>query len=200
MMNISNRGSGLLRSPLRRMSHLGRQRVFPALLFTALLAAHPWTAAAQVEVEADPLAYAANGFSLHVAKVFGAVRLNVGTFGADIPAFFHGNDGWSSSMRGAGVKLDWLGSSIDGLFTGVEAGYMRSRYARDGNPGTVERDVAGVGVRGGYRLPVGRSGLYVVPWVGVSYNFDGDDVIVAGEEFSRSSVTIFPTVHIGWRF
>ncbi len=40
---------------------------------------------AQVEVEADPVAYALNGFSLHAAKVMGATRLSVGAFGIDVP-------------------------------------------------------------------------------------------------------------------
>jgi hypothetical protein len=57
-----------------------------------------------------------------------------------------------------------------------------------------------VGVRGGYRLPLGGSGLYVAPWIGASYDFDGDDVVIGGKEFDRPLVTLFPTLHIGWRF
>lgn len=155
---------------------------------------------AQVELEADPIAYALNGFSLHAAKVLGATRLSVGTFGIDVPRSYHGNEGWSSSMRGAGVKWDYLGASIDGWFAGVDAGYMRMSYLLEVERETVKRHVIGAGVRGGYRLPLGRSGLYLSPWIGLSYNFDGDDVVVGSERFDRGGVTVFPTVHIGWRF
>jgi hypothetical protein len=167
-----------------------------AVLFLAL----PSSAAAQIELEADPIAYALNGFSLHLAKGLGSVRVNVGTFGIDVPAAFHGNDGWTATMRGAGVKVDYLGARSDGLFVGVDGGYMRNRYALVGGDETVVRGVVGVGVRGGYRLPLGGSGLYVAPWVGLSYNFNGDDVAIGGETFERSALVPFPTVHIGWRF
>jgi hypothetical protein len=171
------------------------------LLFLFMVAfAAPSSASAQVEIEADPLAYALNGFSLHVAKVFGSVRVNVGTFGLDVPTAYHGNSGWNSTMRGVGVKFDHLGSAIDGFFVGAEGGYMRNRYEREGHAPATERDVIGAGVRGGYRLPIGGSGLYLAPWVGIGYNFDGDDVVIAGEEFDRSPVSRFATVHIGWRF
>jgi hypothetical protein len=155
---------------------------------------------AQVEVEVDPIAYALNGFSLHLAKVIGPTRLNVGTFGIDIPSAFHGNDGWNSSMRGAGVKWDYTGTSSDGFFAGIDGGYMRTRYSIEGELPRVTRDIIGVGVRTGYRQPIGRRGLYVAPWVGVSYQFDGDDVSIGDHDFDRSAIVIFPTVHVGWRF
>jgi hypothetical protein len=182
------------------MNTTSKKAALPFLLMGLLSV--PATAGAQskVEIEVDPIAYAFNGFSLHVAKVFGSVRANVGTFGIDVPTAYHGNEGWNSTMRGAGVKLDNLGSSIDGFFVGVEGGYMRNRYALAASSETVERDVIGIGVRGGYRLPLGKSGLYLAPWVGLGYNFHGDDVVIAGEKFERTPIGVFPTVHVGWRF
>jgi hypothetical protein len=172
-----------------------------ALAGAAFLALRfPSPAAAQVEVEVDPIAYALNGFSLHVAKVLGSVRVNVGTFGIEVPSSIHGNDGWSERMRGAGVKVDYLGSRIDGWFVGVDGGYMRNRYALTATGESEARDVIGVGVRAGYRLPLGGRGLYVAPWVGLSYEFNGDDVAIDGQSFDRTGVRLFPTVHVGWRF
>lgn len=152
-------------------------------------------AAAQTEIEVDPIAYALNGYSLHVARVLGATRLNVGAFGIDVPRMLHGNDGWSSRMRGVGVKWDYLGSDPDGFFVGLEAGYMRMRYTQHAVSATEKRDVIGTGVRAGYRIPLGRSGLYVVPWAAVSYNIHGDDVVVSGEAFDRSRVSVYPLLH-----
>jgi hypothetical protein len=157
-------------------------------------------AAAQTEIEVDPVAYALNGYSFHVARILGATRLNVGTFGIDVPRMLHGNDGWSSRMRGVGVKWDYLGSDPDGFFAGLEVGYMRMRYTLDAVAATETRGVIGTGVRAGYRVPLGRSGLYVVPWAAVSYNIDGDDVVVGGEAFDRSRVSVYPLLHFGWRF
>jgi hypothetical protein len=165
-----------------------------------LALALPGALTAQVEIEADPFAWALNGFSLHAAVVQGPVRVSVGVFGIDEPASLHGNDGWRSTMRGAGVKIDYLGSRLDGLFVGGESGYMRSTYTVESSGLSEVRSVIGLGMRGGYRLSVGGSGLYVAPWVGASYNLDGDDVAIGGERFERSPVRVFPTVHIGWRF
>jgi hypothetical protein len=78
------------------------------VLAAALFAPAP--AASQVEVETDPFAFALNGFSLHLASVMGNLRFSVGTFGIDVPRFFHGEDAWSVKMRGVGVKGDLLGS------------------------------------------------------------------------------------------
>jgi hypothetical protein len=160
----------------------------------------PSPVAAQVEVEVDPIAYALDGFSLHVAKVLGSVRVNVGTFGIEVPGAFHGNDGWRQTMRGAGLKVDYLGSRIDGFFLGLDGGYMRDRYSLTATGAAEARNVVGIGVRGGYRLPLGGRGLYVAPWMSVSYNFNGDPVTIDGQSFERSGVQLFPTVHVGWRF
>lgn len=171
-----------------------------AILAAALLLLSPAPAKAQVEVEADPLAYALNGFSLHAAKVLGPGRVSVGTFGVDVPRAFHGNDGWDSTVRGATVKLDYLGASIDGFFVGVDGLYARTSYALSGDDARERRDGFGVGIRGGYRIPLGGRGLYVVPWVGVSYGFGGEEVVIDTETFERRALTVFPTVHVGWRF
>jgi hypothetical protein len=98
------------------------------------------------------------------------------------------------------VKLDYLGSSIDGFFVGADGGYMRVEYTLDDQPLATRRDVVGIGARGGYRRALGGRGLYVAPWVGMSYNFDGADVVIDGQEFTRSAIMPFATVHIGWRF
>lgn len=170
------------------------------MLFALGLGLLATPATAQTEIEVDPIAYALNGYSLHIARVLGSTRLDVGVFGADVPKAFHGNDGWSSSIRGAGIKWDYVGSDSDGLFVGLDGGYMRNKYTWEAADQSAERDVVGLGVRGGYRLPIGRSGLYLAPWVGVSYNLAGDDVQLDGERFDRNPVEVFPTIHIGWRF
>ncbi|MEM1115261.1 MAG: hypothetical protein AAF845_03755 [Bacteroidota bacterium] len=54
----------------------------------------PVPAWGQVEVEADPIAYALSGYSGHVGYVAGRARASVGVFAADAPEFFHGNEGW----------------------------------------------------------------------------------------------------------
>lgn len=167
------------------------------------LVASAWIApppvAAQVEVEADPFAYALNGFSLHLAGIIDSYRFSVGTFGIDVPRFFHGEDEWTVVMRGVGAKLDFLGSSPHGLFAGADVGYMRMSYTLDDIAVTENRNEVNVGVRAGYRLSIGRSPFFLSPWVGAGYSF-GDDVKIGEHTFEKSRISIFPTVHVGFRF
>lgn len=156
------------------------------------------TAEAQVEVEADPIAYILNGYSGHLAYRMDSYRASFGVFAADVPEFFHGNDGWDFRASGATAKFDYLFSGLNGAFVGLDTGYQRSRYEVDG--ASTNRDGFSAGLRTGYRFPLGRSGLFVVPWVSVSYQFENDDVHLNGETFEGSPIFIFPTVHLGWRF
>jgi hypothetical protein len=176
----------------------GVRSVLLAVMIATAWSAPP-QATTQVEVEADPFAYALNGFSLHVAGILGSYRFSVGTFGIDVPRFFHGEDDWSLVMRGAGIKWDYLGARPEGFFVGADAGYFRMSYTLVTDAETEKRNEYNVGVRGGYRLPIGRSGLYLAPWVGIGYSF-GDDVRIGERTFEHSPISIFPTVHVGWRF
>lgn len=193
------RRSGRAPSTRLRFSAAGIKSAMIAV-FIAIASAAPTRAAAQVEVEADPFAYVLNGFSLHVAGILGDHRLSIGTFGIDVPRFFHADEDWSIVMRGVGVKWDLLGASLDGFFVGADANYFRMAYTLDETGAMDRRHEFSLGLRSGYRLPVGRSRAFIVPWVGVGYTFNGGDVEIANRIFEHKPITIFPTVHIGWRF
>lgn len=175
-------------------------RFLGSLMASVVFVLAPAPSQAQVEVEVDPFAYALSGFSMHVGSQFGSTRLSAGTFGIDIPEFFHENQGWTSRMRGGGLKWDYVGRSTSGWFAGLDAGYMRMRYVLESTGETESRNVIGAGIRMGYALPLGHSGFYVSPWMSVSHHFDGPAVDLGGQTFHRSSVVLFPTVHLGWRF
>lgn len=158
------------------------------------------TARAQVEVEADPIAYVLDGYSGHLAYVFNPVRVSVGVFGVDVPEFFHGNEGWALSSRGATMKVDYLIPNLGGFFVGLDTGYQRATLTLESTSASEDQDVFGVGARTGYRVTFPGTGFYLVPWVSVSYLFNPDDVVLDGETFEQGSVQVFPTVHLGWQF
>jgi hypothetical protein len=177
--------------------------LLPPWLGVALLLL-PSTGQAQtpqgLEIETDPIAWALDGFSLHLASQHGPTRLSVGTFGIRVPERFHGNEDWGATMRGAGVKWGWVGESSSGPFAGLDVGWMRMRYTHDSSARDRVRNEIGLGVRAGTRYHIGSSGLFVSPWASLSYNPRGGAVSVAESSFEQSRVTIFPTVHIGWSF
>lgn len=155
---------------------------------------------AQVEVEADPIAYVLDGYSGHLAYVAHSARISIGVFGVDVPEFFHGNEGWTMRSRGVTVKADYLMANPDGFFVGFDTGYQRATLTLESMDANEDQDLFGVGTRTGYRVTFPGIGFYVVPWVSVSYLFGADDVVLDGETFAQGSVQVFPTVHLGWRF
>ena len=55
-----------------------------------------------------------------------------------------------------------------------------------------------IGGRVGYRIPIGDT-LFLSPWIGVGPATDGDREI-NGKTYEKSHLSIFPTVHLGYRF
>lgn len=181
------------------MQNLMKSRVPLALLLVLLPGAA--RAQASVEVEADPIAYAVNGYSGHLAAFLTErVRAQVGAFGADVPEWLHGNDGFDIRTRGVTVKMDrYFSMRREGTFIGLDGDYSRVRYRHDESGESTSRNLYGLGPRIGYRFNLG-SRLFVVPWMSVRYVFNTSDVTLGGERLEESEVAVFPTVHIGFRF
>lgn len=173
------------------------------IMLAVLLASVPGLATAQVriEVEADPIAYAVNGYSGHLAAFFtDRVRAQVGAFGADVPEWLHGNDGFDVRTRGVTVKVDrYLSDRGTGAFVGLDGDYSRVRYRHDESGDATSRNLYGLGPRIGYRFNLGDR-FFAVPWVSVRYVFNTSDVTLGGELLEESEFAVFPTVHIGFRF
>jgi len=153
----------------------------------------------RVEVDGDPAAFFVDGFSLHVAVVGAWRRIDFGVFSIDEPAFLHGNDGWSTELRGWGMNWEFLGGLGAGFFAGVGATFAIRTYRLDGSDLSVERHQLLVGPHIGWRFQLGRH-LYLSPWLAVQYAYRGDEVTLAGERFDDRPYVIFPTVYLGWRF
>jgi hypothetical protein len=164
----------------------------------------PTAAHAQWEVEADPIAYALGGFSVHGARELpgGRERLQVGVFGADVPAAWLANEAFTENSRGVTVKFDYfLRDRPAGLFVGADGDYSRERYGLKRTGESTGRNLFGLGPRVGYRFDIGRH-FYVTPWFSAAYEFNvQDDVVLSGERYDQQQkYSLFATVHAGWRF
>ncbi|MEZ4473503.1 MAG: hypothetical protein R3F60_22485 [bacterium] len=176
-------------------------RIFAALLLVVALPAHAALGVEEevtrVDVEVDPVAYALDGFSLHVGLGRAAWRLDLGAFAATMPVFAHGQDGFDVAFSGFGVKLDrTFGAEGMGLALGVDAGLARVRVARGELASEVLQGT--VGARVGYRLPLGQH-FFLMPWVGVGAYVGDDRVPVGDATFEQARAFVFPTVHLGYR-
>lgn len=173
------------------------------LAMAAWLLLIPTAAHAQWEVEADPIAYAVGGFSVHGARELpgGRERLQVGVFGADVPSAWLSNDAFTERSRGVTVKFDYfLHDRPSGFFVGADGDYSQEHYGLKSTGDTTNRNVFGLGPRIGYRFDVGRH-FYVTPWFSAAYEFNvQNDVVLSGERFDQQKYSLFATVHAGWRF
>lgn len=157
------------------------------------------TAEPTADIELDPLAYALGGTSVHVGIHEGHIRGDLGAFSLDVPEAFHGNEGFALSMAGAGAKVDYFPfSKRSGFFAGVEASFAKTTVIEEESRSAVRRTNLNLGVRAGYRIDL-TDALFLSPWVGVGYA-TGDDVLIAGKTFKHTHLTLFPTVHVGYKF
>ncbi|MCX5746583.1 MAG: hypothetical protein NT062_29245 [Proteobacteria bacterium] len=152
------------------------------------------------DIELDPTAYALAGNSIHVGISASHLRIDLGNFAMALPQFIHGDDGFDVSFSGFGAKLQYF-PRLDqhGMFFGVDADVVKVRAELQGSD-RVARDVqVGVGVHLGYRIALPK-GFYVTPWIGVGYQASADDLTVGAATYAPSAITVFPAIHVGYRF
>src|SRR3569833_1012883 len=97
----------------------------------------------------------------------------------------------------ADVEIDPTAYALDGnsVHVGIGAGRIRAAL---GNFAERLRQL-GVGVHAGYRFEL-PDGFYVTPWLGVGYDFGTHDVTFQGATYHPSAISVFPAVHVGFRF
>ena len=172
------------------------------ILFCVTLSSLASFAQTRWEMETDPTAFALKGFSAHIGHpIFdGKLRLQLGGFGAETPEWIHGNRGFTENSRGATFKVDYFVlRPLFGLFVGADSNYSRVCYELDQNHERTYRNIGGLGPRVGYRFNAGQH-FYVTPWISLDYQFNARDVTISGRTFRDSRVSVFPAVHLGWRF
>jgi len=156
--------------------------------------------ALHADMEVDPTAYALKGFSLHVGVSRRNLRLDLGNFAMALPRFAHGDDGFDVSFDGYGAKLQWfLFDEQAGLFAGVDAGLVRVQARRQNTDLSVRQNQFGLGVHAGYRFTL-PAGFYLTPWLGVGYQFNTSDITLADATYKTNPISLFPAVHLGFRF
>lgn len=152
-----------------------------------------------LDLETDPTAFVFSGGSLHAGLGYKHLRLDLGAYAMDVPGFIESNKGFDGSFRGFGAKLQlFLFAEQKGGFVGIDAGVTEIRATAHGTGRSSTQVQLGAGVNFGWRfeLPLG---FYVTPWLGLGYS-SAPDVEVDGQTYESSPVTIFPAVHVGFRF
>lgn len=152
------------------------------------------------DLETDPTAFAFSGYSLHAGFGYRQLRLDLGVYAMDVPGFVEPNDGFQSSFRGAGAKLQlFLFDDQKGGFVGVDGGMNQLRIQHSKTGARDSQWQAGIGVDFGWRFAL-PYGFYATPWLGLGYVLNAKDMQVAEKTYHPNAITIFPAVHVGYRF
>ena len=159
------------------------------------------------EFELDPLAYAFGGVSGHIAYTFKNHRIQLGYAQVTIPEAYQSNKEFSESFKGFPlIKWDIFFGKEDashGFFAGPTMNYVFTTYETDTDKTKVEG--LNLGLRGGYKFDLFKNnktlnGLYITPWVGLSYDLKSSDIELDNKVHSIKPWGIFPTFHLGWAF
>lgn len=153
------------------------------------------------DFEIDPTAYVLNGHSLHVGLGYQRFRLDLGAFAMDLPQALTGNDQFHVGFNGYGAKLQYFLFSDEqrGGFVGIDGGLVRPLVKRRGAELAVRTSEVSLGVNFGWRF-VFLGDFYATAWLGLSMPLGREVVTMDGATYEGQKVTVFPAVHLGYRF
>jgi hypothetical protein len=152
------------------------------------------------DFEVDPTAYVFEGHSLHVGLGWKKLRLDLGAFALALPAALTGHDDFSVAFDGYGAKLQFFPFAEQrGAFVGIDAGVARPFVRRKGTDLATRRTEYNAGINFGWRF-VFLERFYATAWLGLSRPLGREPVTLAGSTYEGSAITVFPAVHLGYRF
>jgi hypothetical protein len=153
-----------------------------------------------VDVEVDPTAFVFDGHSLHLGLGRGRFRIDLGAFAMRVPHALDGNEGFTRSFSGFGAKLQYfLFDEARGGFVGLDAGVASSLIERDGTDMASNTTQVIAGVNVGWRWRI-TDRLYASTWISLDRNLNARDIVLDSSTYKASRWTVFPAIHLGYRF
>lgn len=151
-------------------------------------------------VESDPFAFSFSGHSIHAGLETDRLRLQIGSFGANLPDSFKDSEKFDVSFSGYGVKLDYFNDKKGGMFVGLTYSKTEYKFEHLSTRLNEVRDSNSLGLRAGYKYRL-TDNFYVMPWIGVAKNLSDKSAIqLSGDVYKIDDWSIFPTIHLGYQF
>jgi hypothetical protein len=173
-----------------------------AFMVPTLIGLHLFAQGASIEIEADPVPFAFRGYALNAAYAWDNQRAGFGLDGAEVPESLAGNSGWTTRYDGAKIFYDYFfACETAGWFIGGVGQYVYSSFKLNATGAQAGTPQGIIGGRIGYRYNFTEtSGIYIAPWLGISYTFGGGSVTPGGQSFEQQRFGVFPGVLVGWTF
>ena len=163
-------------------------------------------------VEADPVPFALDGFSLHARIAHRALPgwvFGAGLYGLRFPGFYQDifprnrGEGWNSRIRHAhALFVDYhFAGRPQGLFVGLQVAAQRLEVTNDNVQAAAAESVNLLAMgRVGYLWRPFEAGFYVMPWMGLGGTLSLGDRTVADQAYEVFPLAVFGTAHLGWMF
>lgn len=158
-------------------------------------------------IEIDPMAYILKGYSVHgVYHSAGRWSYDLGIFGIEEPEFYSDNKDFKIKHNGAGIKVHYHLHGIDtkGFYVGLGSSYSKTEATEKESKIKNSGSALDLGMHGGYRFFMFKNnngkGLYLTPWISLDYHLYQDKIKFEKVDFKQNSLSVFPTVHVGYRF
>ena len=160
-----------------------------------------------IYVEADPLAYINNGYSIHLGYENWRMRFDLTRVEVDFPvAFeegFYGTAAFDLKTNISGIKVDYIGNRTNwtkNAFIGLDINYQNQEFTHRETLEHVELGSLFTGVRVGWKIPIYK-GLYVTPWAAIWKNLNSSQNFTVGEDsISTLEWDWITTFHVGYAY
>lgn len=155
----------------------------------------------QFSIETEPVAYILGGAGITGSYQYGLWTYSIEAYGElTVPESQHGNEGFSTALKGIILQAERFITGTDGFYIGPEFGIARAEITLQSASESNTYTGYSVGIRGGYHWDTGLGNLYLSPVVGVGYTLNARDIKIANETFKSGPVMPWGTVGVGWSF
>lgn len=151
-------------------------------------------------IEVDPIAYILSGYSIHGLYQYKKFRFDVGIYGLKQPQFYSDNKDFTTRTMGVGFKTNYFLNRSETWFIGAGLGWTKERIEQKISSRREKQNFIGLGVHTGLRFNLFKTRFYISPWVSLDYNFPLDKIQFESDEYKTKKISIFPTIHLGYKF
>lgn len=188
-------------------------------ILAALIFAEPaWAESPyKISVETDPATFAFNGYAAHVriqsneSEALKPWTLGLGVYSMKFPSIMRDlaiNQSTGSatlklqSAYGVFIDRHFSPETGEGLFVGAHLAYHQYDLTDSVTPNRPTTYNAWLFMpRIGYEMKIGKSGLYVLPWLGIGYlSPNSNTAILGNNSYSINHWLPFGTLHVGYTF
>lgn len=171
------------------------------LILTITLPLNAQDKVKRFSIETEPVAFILNGAGITGAYQYGSWTYSIEAFGElRIPESLHGNDEFSTKIKGVIFQAERFITGTSGFYIGPEFGISSLDFTLESTGESKTFTGYSMGLRAGYHWNTGIGNLYLSPVAGIGYTLNARDIQIADKTFESGPVMPWATVGIGWSF